>query len=320
MKGILIGILAAFFFSFTFIFNRSMELTGGSWLWSASLRFLFMIPFFLLIVFFRNNLKELFLEMKQNLGAWVLWSFVGFVLFYAPITFAAAYGPSWLTAGTWQFTIISGLLLTPLFSTMVQTDNGLRKVRNTIPKKALIISSIIFIGILFIQSTQFQHSNLHVFLLGFLPVIISTFAYPLGNRKMMELCDGRLDTFQRILGMTIASTPFWILMAGYGLVTVGPPSVIQVQQTLLVAICSGVIATSLFFYATELTRHSPEKLGAVEATQSTQIVFVMLGDVLWLASPLPNSIALVGVFIIMLGILSHSLLSNIPYQKFKKAV
>ncbi|WP_216829301.1 DMT family transporter [Alkalihalobacterium elongatum] len=320
MKAIIIGVLSSFFFAFTFILNRSMELSGGNWIWSASLRFLFMLPFFLLIVYFRSNLKPLFLEMKQNIWIWVLWSFVGFVLFYAPITFAAAYGPSWLIAGTWQFTIIAGLLLTPLFTTTVLTDHGLKKVRNKIPKKALMISSIIFIGILFIQSTQFQHSSLDILLFGFFPVIIATFAYPLGNRKMMEVCDNRLDTFQRILGMTIASTPFWLLLAVYGLFTVGPPSIIQVQQTFIVAICSGVMATSLFFFATDLVKNSPEKLGAVEATQSTQVIFVMLGDMLLLASPVPHYLALLGVLMIMTGMALHSFLSNKKKPKLQKAV
>ncbi|MFV8829206.1 multidrug resistance efflux transporter family protein [Alkalihalobacterium sp. APHAB7] len=320
MKSIVLGILSSFFFAFTFILNRSMELTGGTWIWSASLRFLFMLPFFLLIVYFRNNLKPLLVVMKENIGVWLLWSFVGFVLFYVPITFAAAYGPSWLIAGTWQFTIIAGLLLTPLFSTMITTTNGLQRVRQTIPKRALIISSIIFIGIVFIQSTQFKHSSLDLLLLGFIPVIIATFAYPLGNRKMMEVCNGRLDTFQRILGMTIASTPFWLLLAGYGFISVGPPSTIQVQQTFIVAVCSGVIATSLFFFATDLTRHSPEKLGAVEATQSTQVIFVMVGDVLWLASPFPSPLALTGVLIIMFGMIVHSLVSSKTKKQLPKAV
>ncbi|MCY8260530.1 multidrug resistance efflux transporter family protein, partial [Bacillus spizizenii] len=50
MKAIVIGILASLFFAVTFILNRAMELSGGSWLWSASLRFIFMVPFLCLIV------------------------------------------------------------------------------------------------------------------------------------------------------------------------------------------------------------------------------------------------------------------------------
>ena len=39
MKRILgLGILSSFFFAFTFILNRSMNLSGGYWIWSASLR------------------------------------------------------------------------------------------------------------------------------------------------------------------------------------------------------------------------------------------------------------------------------------------
>ena len=59
MKEIMIGILAAFFFGFTFILNHSMQLDGGSWLWSASLRYLFMVPFLIAIVWLRGGFKRL---------------------------------------------------------------------------------------------------------------------------------------------------------------------------------------------------------------------------------------------------------------------
>ncbi|KIN56735.1 hypothetical protein B4146_1332 [Bacillus subtilis] len=49
-----------------------------------------------------------------------------------------------------------------------------------------------------------------------LPVVIAAFAYPLGNRRMFEEYGGRLDTFQRVLGMTLASLPFWLILAAYG--------------------------------------------------------------------------------------------------------
>ena len=61
-------------------------------------------------------------------------------------------------------------------------------------------------------------------LLGIIPIIIASFAYPLGNRKMMEVCAGRLDSYQRVLGMTLASLPFWFLLSLFGLLTTGMPS------------------------------------------------------------------------------------------------
>lgn len=111
MKAIVIGILASLFFAVTFILNRAMELSGGSWLWSSSLRFIFMVPFLCLIVIMRGTFTPLLLEMRKKPFYWIKWSFVGFVLFYAPITFAAAYGPGWLIAGTWQITIVAGALI-----------------------------------------------------------------------------------------------------------------------------------------------------------------------------------------------------------------
>lgn len=58
---------------------------------------------------------------------------------------------------------------------------------------------------------------------------------------MMELCAGRLDAYQRVLGMTLASFPFWLLLSVYGVFSVGMPSKEQTVQSALVAVFSGVI-------------------------------------------------------------------------------
>lgn len=132
MKAIVIGILASLFFAVTFILNRAMELSGGRWLWSSSLRFIFMVPFLCLIVIMRGTFTPLLLEMRKKPFYWIKWSFVGFVLFYAPITFAAAYGPGWLIAGTWQITIVAGVLLSPLFYVKQDMPGA---VRNSFAKR-----------------------------------------------------------------------------------------------------------------------------------------------------------------------------------------
>lgn len=304
MKEIVIGIISALFFAVTFILNRSMELEGGSWLWSSSLRYFFMLPLLIVIVAIRgkHGFSNLAKEMKAKPGAWVVWSFVGFVLFYGPLTFAAAFGPGWLVSGTWQFTIIAGVLLAPLFVTLVND----KPVRQKIPLISLGISCIILIGILLIQVPQAKSVPIESLLLGIIPVIIAAFAYPLGNRKMMNLCSGRVDSFQRVLGMTIASLPFWIILAVYAFFTVGLPSSSQVTQSLLVALSSGVIATVLFFLATDRARHDQGKLAAVEATQSIQVLFVMIGEMILLSAPLPAPIALAGLGIIIIGMILHS--------------
>jgi Putative multidrug resistance efflux transporter len=302
IKELALSVISSMFFAVTFILNRSMELAGGSWMWSSSLRFLFMLPFLFLIVGLRKNVNQVWIEIRKRPFEWLTWSFVGFVLFYGPITYAAAYGPGWLVAGTWQFTIVAGILLAPLFYT-----SGPVKRRHSIQKRALAISSIILVGVLFIQQENASGLSFTEMAVGILPVILAAFAYPLGNRKMMEVCSGKLDTFQRVLGMTIASTPFWLILGCYAFFKVGAPSTSQVTQSFIVAICSGVIATSLFFIATNQSRHHPGKLAAVEATQSTQILFVIMGEAAILSVPFPSGSALFGILLIITGMIIHTI-------------
>ena len=315
MRPIILGIFAAFFFAFTFILNRSMDQAGGSWLWSASLRYFFMVPFLFMIVIGRKNLKPLLLEMKKRPGAWLLWSSVGFGLFYGPICFSAAYAPGWLIAATWQVTIISGSLLAPFFYERVMTEKGPIQQKGKIPFKGLGMSVIILLGIILMQFEQSNQISLGAISLGVLPVIIASFAYPLGNRKMMDICGGRLDVFQRVLGMTIASLPIWIVLSLYGLFTVGTPSRGQLFQSGLVAVSSGVIATILFFKATDLVRGNMQKLAAVEATQSVEVLFAVIGELILLHSSFPTLLSWWGMVLVMVGMILHSFFSHKSSQK-----
>ncbi|MBM7602325.1 drug/metabolite transporter (DMT)-like permease [Metabacillus crassostreae] len=315
MREILIGIFASMFFAVTFILNRSMELAGGSWIWSSSLRFMFMIPFLFLIVLARKNIRQLLLEIKTHPLQWLCWSFVGFVLFYAPLTFAASYGPGWLVAGSWQLTIVAGTLLGPLFFHTIQTKEGTINVRNTLQLKSFFISLVILIGVGLIQLQKASQLSINELVMGVLPVIVAAIAYPLGNRKMMEVCGGRLDTFQRVFGMTLVSLPFWFILSGVGIFSVGLPSNDQIIQSFIVAICSGVIATTLFFIATDRSKNHQGNLAAVEATQSTQVIFVIIGETLLLSSPLPKGWTFFGLLLIIIGMLLHSYFTHKNHQQ-----
>ena len=295
-----------------------MESSGGSWIWSASLRFIFMVPFLLCIVIMRKNLRPLLNEMRKQPGKWMLWSFVGFGLFYAPLCFASAYSPGWLIAGTWQITIISGALLAPLFFETIHTKNGPLQIRGKIPFRGLIMSLIILFGIVLMQMEHAKQLSLENLLLGVVPILVASFAYPLGNRKMMDVCEGRLDAYQRVLGMTLASLPFWFLLSLYGLFTVGLPSGGQSLQSLLVALFSGVIATVLFFMATDMVRGNMQKLAAVEATQSMEVLFALAGELLFLSIPLPSPLSWFGIVFVIFGMILHSYISNRKVEKYFK--
>ncbi|PEW74656.1 hypothetical protein CN448_01545 [Bacillus cereus] len=309
MKAIVIGILASFFFAFTFVLNRAMDLEGGSWIWSASLRYYFMVPMLLLIVMYRGNLKQLFQYMKNNPKEWLVWSIVGFGLFYAPLSFAGAFGPGWLVASTWQITIVAGILLTPFFA--------VDPLHKKLPMKELVMSGIILFGVVLMQVEHASSLGIRETVLCVVPVLIAAFAYPLGNRKMMQVCKGELDVFQRVLGMTLASLPFWFLLSGYEVSTGGLPSSSQVFQCFIVAVSSGLIATVLFFFATDLVKDDPQKLATVEATQSGEVLFALVGELIWLSAPIPSSLSWIGRSLVIIGMILHSYVAVVVKKEEK---
>ncbi|MEQ8156248.1 MAG: multidrug resistance efflux transporter family protein [Clostridiaceae bacterium] len=303
IKALILGILASFFFAFTFVLNQQMNISGGSWLWSSSLRYIFMLPILFVIMIIKNQLIDVLNHIIKNPIKWITWSTIGFGLFYAPLCFASAYGASWLIAGTWQITIIAGALMSPLFFKTIETKNGTRKIRNKIPGKYLLISLVILFGIFLMQFEEASDiSHIKIFL-GIIPVIIAAFAYPLGNRKMIEVCDNRFTTFQRVFGMTLCSMPFWIIVSISGIFSTGLPSKGQVFQSIIVAVFSGIIATILFFKATDIVSSDTHKLAVVESTQSGEVIFTLLGGIFIFHDKMPTLIGLMGIILVISGMI-----------------
>jgi drug/metabolite transporter (DMT)-like permease len=293
-KGLLLGFLASFFFAFTFLLNRSMHLSGGSWIWSASLRYLFTFPIFLLLVWRTSGFSRVHDAIRQSPLRWLLWSTVGFGLFYAPISYAADHGESWLIAASWQITIVMGLLLSPLFQKRIAVKN-------------LGAAAVILVGVFLLQVKHIVSLDLASLIGTLPPILVAAVSYPLGNRKMMALCPPELTTIERVYGMTLCSLPFWVLLALYGFLTRGAPSASQAIQSLGVAVLSGVIATLLFFRATDLVRHSQRQLAVVESTQSFEVIFTLIGGVLLLHDAAPDPFGWIGVGLIVVGMVLSSL-------------
>ena len=110
--------------------------------------------------------------------------------------------------------------------------------------------------------------------------------------------------------MTLCSLPFWIFLSTFGITTVGLPSDSQVLQSFLVALFSGVIATTLFFKATEIVKGNPHQLAVIEATQSGEVIFTLLGEILILKTTLPTFIGYIGVILVIVGMILNSLFSE----------
>lgn len=295
-KALLFGILSSVFFAFTFILNRSVNLGGGYWLWSSPLRYLSTLPIMAIILWMRpqKGIGAVILEIKKQPVNWIIWSTVGFGLFYLPLTLASVYGEAWMTASCWEITLVCGVLLTPLFG-------------KRIPIKNLLLSGIIVIGVFIMQVPNITNENLSGNIVALFPLLIAAFAYPLGNRKVMQICPDSLDTMQRIFGMLLCSTPFWIIVALAALITGGLPSANQAIQSVGVALFSGIIATTLFFHATDMVKNNSKQLAVIEATQCGEVIFTLIGGVIFLGDALPSMWGIAGMVLIVAGMIANSL-------------
>lgn len=304
-----LGVLAALFFSSTFVLNRAMSLEGGHWVWSASLRYLWMIVLLAggLLIAGRGGLLLAALRLlRQHWRFWLLAGSVGFGVFYAGIAFAASYAPSWVVATTWQLTVLA--------SPLVLLAYGRR-----VPWRGVVFTLLIFAGIVLVNLGQAQAASWQAVALGALPVIVSAFAYPAGLQLVWEAGAGgqglggripRLDDpalanpFTRVLLLALGSLPFWLIAL---LISQPPPPAPgQWLNTLLVAVFSGVIATSLFIGARHLARNAYE-LAAVDATQSAEVIFSVAGEAILLGGTLPGALGWAGIGLTMAGLVLYLL-------------
>ena len=129
------------------------------------LPFLFALLFYSLSFYFAK-LKELWEELKKHPLAWIGWGSVAGIGFYSLLSFAAVFSPAWLVAGTWQVTILAGLL-SPLFFVKIETKSGTKLVRGKIPLRSLYVALFILLGVICMQATAAGHITITQFISGF---------------------------------------------------------------------------------------------------------------------------------------------------------
>jgi len=296
-----IGILSAFFFSSTFVLNRAMSLQGGHWVWTASLRYVYtlvLLCLWLLVKGQVNVLTGAVREFRTHCLFWTVAGGIGFGVFYALLSFSASFAPGWVVATTWQATILASPLVLLIFGKQV-------------PAKGMLFTALIFIGVVLVTIEQATSSPTGEILLGFLAVTVAAFAYPLGNQPVWEARYGTSARVPRIVGpvidnsigrvllLVMGSIPFWITLIIVA--NPPPPSTGQMLTTAIVAVFSGVVATSLFLKA----RHhasTPYELVAVDSTQSTEVLFALLGEVIFLHGSYPGATASAGIVAVVVGL------------------
>ena len=291
-----LALCAALFFTMTYVLNRSLVSGGGHWAWAVILRYLITLPLLALALPLRGGLGELPRELRAHPRAWLTWSSVGFVLFGVPLTWAAGSGPAWLVAGSFQTTVLAGPLLAPLIY---------RDARRRLAWPTLAIGALIVAGVF---ALQWGHAHGRLGAGDWLAagaVVLAAFAYPLGNRMLLlhlETSAYRVNALQRVFGMTLCSWPLWLLIAAIAWHTIGSPDWRELWLAGGVALSSGVIATVLFFAATDRVRTQPTALAAVEAMQAAELLFTTALGAALLGEAWPRGWALSGALAIVAGI------------------
>ena len=304
LSAVAIALLSALFFTCTYVLNRAAATGGGHWAWTATLRYLITLPIMLVVMPWQGGMKPVWRAIRAHPGPWLLWSGIGFVLFYVLLSYAAASGPSWLVAGTFQLTVIAGMLCAPFLY---------RDARARIPLPALLAGVVVICGVLLMQVGYGGGKLDREAWIALVAVAISAFAYPLGNRGLLlhlERAGIELNATQRVFGMTLASQPLWWVIAAGAFATTGAPPASQVLLAAGVALGAGVVATVLFFQATGMVRNDPTALAAAEAMQAAEILFATLIGVLWLGEAWPQGRALWGAAIVIAGIVAFSIVAS----------
>lgn len=294
-KLIGLGLSAAFFFSATFVLNRAISQSGGHWVWTATLRYFFMILLFAGWIVCRplgaKRLLMVFREFRTHMNYWLRAGGIGFGLFYAGICFAADKAPGWIIAATWQLTVIASPLVLLWF-------------HRRVPIRGVFFMLLIFFGVSMLNINQLNWgASLDEVVWGFLPVLASAFCYPYGNQMLNEAKHSRPDlsslgTAAHILLMTLGSLPIFVILV---LVSQPPPPTPgQITNTFIVAISSGFIATMLFYYARHQS-NDPYRIAAVDATQAGEAVFTLVGEIVFLNAAFPDSIGALGLLVFIAG-------------------
>ncbi|MDO5651382.1 MAG: multidrug resistance efflux transporter family protein [Moraxella sp.] len=334
-KLIFFGLIAGFFFSSTFVLNEVMAMAGGQWFWSASGRYVFMWLILSIVILLKNGVGVfcgLIKLYQQHLPFWSVAGGVGFGGFYAFLCFGADHAPAWVIAATFQFTVVASLIVMKCFG-------------ETISPKAIIASLVVFFGVLLANVGEGLHGgNTHglgtLLLFGALPALVAGFCFPIGNqlvwyathpKAMSHAANSNPNSnansnstptsafithiphitsplmaspLHKVWLLTTGSLPAWLVL---GVVLhPAPPSVSQVVNTFLVALFAGVIATSIFIYARTKAANSGQ-LAGIDATQASEVIFAMIGGMLLLGTPMPSTLSLVGIGLVVLGLVGFAM-------------
>lgn len=296
VRSSLLGILSTLFLSTGLIVNSLNTFHGAHWAWTASLRFLLLLPVLTALLLLRGKLGPLLSTLRRMPGTFLLWGNLCFGGYYALLSYAIRLAPGWLVTAGFMTTVLAGLLLSPFIY---------RDHRAVISKKALLLSVLLVVCLFTLQLGRIEGVALSHMGLGIALSLVAAFLWPLGNRKLLLALENehvQLDPMQRVLGMTIGSLPMLIALSVWGYLSSGAPTTMQLESSFVAVLFSGVLGGVLFYKAMQMAGQNKMALLTVEATQIFGVLFTLLGEMLFKGVPWPGLYATIG-FSAMFGVL-----------------
>jgi len=294
--AILLGIISTFFLSVGFIVNSVTAFRGNNWAWTASLRYLMLMPLLAVIVLLNGKLSASLKAFRAAAGTFLIWGNLGFGIFYGLLVYACQLAPGWLVSASFQTTIIAGLLLESFLY---------KKRRSDIPRKIYLLAFLLSAGVFIMQGEKFSNmQNSGAAWLSIFIAIIAAFLWPLGSRELMRSLEKKqinLDPTQRVLGMTLGSLPVLLILAVYGYSRSGLPPALQVETSLAAVVFSGVFGTVMFYKAMQIVKHNVIARATVEATQVSGILFTLMGEVIFRGMSWPGFYGQLGFGVILVA-------------------
>lgn len=306
MKKILLyGFLAALFFSITFAINKWLNVEkGGHWYWTACLRYVFvllLLSAFIIARYSFTHLLDTFKCFFSNILFWVFAGGIGFGVFYLSLCYAASFSDGWVLATTWQSTI----LFTPFI---------IYFLGNKLDYKGLGFLLIIFAGVVLVNSSAFIKLDRNL-LSSILPILLAAFCYPLGNTLCKYACEGKFDKltvslfkisrnpYSQILMMVLGALP--VLLFAWFIFDPYPPTKTQVEYVFIVALLTGVIATSFLYKARILAGSNSSALAFADGTQSFEAPLALFWECSLFNGKMPNWLGFFGLGVLFIGIMLY---------------
>lgn len=302
-KIILLGSLASLFFSSTFVINKWLTVEQNSpWFWTASLRYFFVIILLIILIsiwFGFKKLKETLSCFYSNFVFWIITGGIGFGCFYLLLCYASNYSDGWVLASTWQTTI--------LFSPLVFFLLG-----EKVNLKGVLFLVIMFMGVILINYDAIVQNSIDI-LHSILPILVAAICYPIGNTLCKYACEGKYkkltvqnfsiskNPFSQVLMMALGALPL-LITAGF-VINPTPPSEIQIKSVLFISITTGVVATSLLYYARILANQDSNALAFADGTQTLEVPLALLWEITFFNGQLPKIYGAIGLIFLCVGML-----------------